>query len=738
VSASAGDIVTRTRPDGRFGLVLPESATTVRVTADGYRAVQRDIAATSERLDFVLEPAPYRLAAVSVTGRTRADLDAIPGAATVVGPAVLRERAPISVMDALRTVPGVQTADEDPFGLNLNVGIRGLPPRRSSRTLLLEDGVPILLGPYGDPSMHYAPPVEALDRIEVLKGSSQIMYGPQTTGGVVNFVTRRPPLHGTRASLVLGGGSHGYRNAGIMAGTAHGAGGVALDYMYREGTGVRTEQGHRLHNAILSGLLTVGSGQSILAKASVWNEASNISETGLTQAEFEEDPYSLPFSAAGRFDVRRYGALLMHEIERGRVVARTRAYASHTDRVSWRQSGESEERIEDDDYADDFNCAPAATTYEECGNQGRPREYTVAGIEPRVSIDVATSMATLDFGMRLHQEHARRRQFTGDTPMSREDDAVLTRDNDITTNALAAFARSRLQLGALMLSPGLRVEHIRQEIRNRFPGSEAAMDAGYTQYLPGIGATMGVADGATLFAGIHRGFAPPRPADVYSPQPGQPVVLVDPETSWNWEAGARLQPHPGVSAEATFFRMDFGNQIIEAPAGTGQRFTNGGSTLHQGVEMAAELRPGLLQGTRHDVALSVAWTFIPVARFREDDERPAIAGNRLPYAARSLASASATYMHRTGITAGASLEHTGEQYADAANRHEPAADGQSGLLPAYTVTHAFASYDVPRAPLRLRASVRNLFDRVYITQRNEGIYTGMRRLLRAEVQWTLE
>src|SRR5690606_28150844 len=94
--------------DGRYRLVIGAGvASRVRVSADGYHAIELDDVSVSSgvRRDIVLEPSPFRLAAVSVIGRTRPELAAIPGAATIIGPAVLRDRAPISVMDALRTVP---------------------------------------------------------------------------------------------------------------------------------------------------------------------------------------------------------------------------------------------------------------------------------------------------------------------------------------------------------------------------------------------------------------------------------------------------------------------------------------------------------------------------------------------------------------------------------------------------------------------------------------------------------
>ncbi len=70
--------------------------------------------------------------------------------------------------------------DEEGFGLRPNIGIRGLNPTRSSKLLLLEDGIPLAYAPYGDNASYYHPPVNRFERIEVLKGSSQILFGPQT------------------------------------------------------------------------------------------------------------------------------------------------------------------------------------------------------------------------------------------------------------------------------------------------------------------------------------------------------------------------------------------------------------------------------------------------------------------------------------------------------------------------------------------------------------------------------
>ena len=724
--------------DGRFRLrIAQENEVTLQASAMGHSPAGARAQQGEGLVIIVLDRAPHELPTVTVTGSTQPEIARLPGASTVIGTTVLRERAPVSVAEVLRSVPGIHAAGEDPFGLNLNVGFRGLPPRRSARTLLLEDGVPILLGPYGDPSMHYAPPVESLERIEVLKGSAQIENGPQTVGGVLNFVTRRPPVEGSHGAVALGGGVPGYRSGHLNVGTGRNGYGIALDLTMREGEGVRQEQNHRVLNGMLTGHLPLGEGHGLLLKGSIWDESSRTSETGLTQQEFEREPFSLPFAADGYFAVRRYLGQAVHEAGEGAVRLRTNAYLSSTSRASWRQSGESEERLGEDDYEEDFNCAPGAVSYDHCGNQGRPRDYLVAGVEPRLTIDFpfAGDAGALDVGLRLYRERVRRRQFSGPTAESREGDAELTRDNEIATRVVAGFVRTRLRAAGISLSPGVRVERIWQDIYNRFPGSEAEAAQSYTQILPGVGASYGTPAGVTLFAGLHRGFAPPRPADVYRPEPGQPVALLDPETSWNWEAGGRFEPRAGLRAEATLFGMDFVNQIVDAPAESRQRFINGGRTLHQGIEFSARASIGTLLRRMDDLTLDFAYTFLPVARFESGARVGEIVGNRLPYAPRHTASAGATYAHRSGVTLGAALEHTGSQFADDDNTVSGSASGQSGILPSYTVTNAFTSYSLPASRLQLRLSVHNLADVLYITQRNEGIQTGMRRLARAEIRW---
>lgn len=698
---------------------------------------------TPAHLTDSLTQARRPLATVEVVAAAGSARRGHPGAISSVDAARLAALAATSVKEALRSVPGVHVVDEDAFGLNLNVGIRGLPPRRSQRVLLLEDGMPIHLGPYSDPSAHYHPPVDALERIDVVTGASQIAFGPQTVGGVVNFVRRAPPPH-PDARLALSGGDRDYRAGRLSLGGSWRGNGVVLDAGRRSGDGTRRGHAHQVDDLSLRAHMPLGMRQQLALSLADYREASRYGEAGLSQDEYARDPYqnSLPNDV---FDLTRRAAQAVHEFVVGdRATVRTQLYHQRVSRTAWRQASTSADRLGSASYERAFRCAPGAVSVNDCGNTGRPRRYSFAGAESRVMLDHAWSSwrGALEIGVRVHDELMRRQERDGATATAR--DGPLSRDNAVRTRAASAFVLERLSRGGFSLTPGVRLETVRAENRNLL-ASTSASDR-YTEVLPGVGLAWTPGDTSrgrlTFVTGVHRGFAPPRPADVLNPAPGEGIVQVDAETSVMLEAGARLNLGAIGRLDVMAFHIAFDNQVVRGSlVGLGQRYVNAGRARHEGLEVGAAISISRLLGERWPAPAGVlesdvAWTFLPVARFHDDrtstvEVGQSILGRRLPFAPRSLLHAGVAWQHLTGLRLRVDADAVSSQYSDDVNSVAPSAQGRRGLIPAYHVFNTSA-----RLPLRtaartsaLTVALKNVLNRTYITDRQEGIMTGAPRAL---------
>jgi Fe(3+) dicitrate transport protein len=259
-----------------------------------------------------------------------------------------------------------------------------------------------------------------------------------------------------------------------------------------------------------------------------------------------------------------------------------------------------------------------------------------------------------------------------------------------------------------------------------------------TRVIPGVGVSHTTGERVTVFGGVHRGFAPPRTEDIISNTGG--VIDLDPELSWNYEAGVRTTLRPGVGVDATVFRMDYENQIVPASlaGGVGATLTNGGATLHQGLELRAQIDSAPMTGSAHDIYLRVAYTYLPIAEFTgrrfsniSGFGTLSVSGNRLPYAPEQVGSIGVGYAYST-FDVRLEAVRTSDQFGDDLNTVAPTADGQRGLLPGYTVWNAALNYTAGRSTLFL--TVKNLFDELFIVDRTRGILPGSPRLVQAGVK----
>ena len=87
-------------------------------------------------------------------------------------------------------VPGVFVYDMDGTGNQLNISTRGLDPHRGWEFNIRKDGIVTNSDMYGYPASHYNVPMEAIERIELVRGTASLQYGAQF-GGMLNFVSKQ-------------------------------------------------------------------------------------------------------------------------------------------------------------------------------------------------------------------------------------------------------------------------------------------------------------------------------------------------------------------------------------------------------------------------------------------------------------------------------------------------------------------------------------------------------------------
>ncbi|HEX4947054.1 MAG TPA: TonB-dependent receptor, partial [Blastocatellia bacterium] len=321
---------------------------------------------------------------------------------------------------------------------------------------------------------------------------------------------------------------------------------------------------------------------------------------------------------------------------------------------------------------------------------------------------------------------------------------VTAEDNQRQNRAFSSYAQHRFLFGNFTVTPGLRWEHVKIERTNRL-GAPVTGRTDVTQWIPGLGVSYTLKERTTFFAGVHRGFSPPRPADIITTNGG--VLELEPELSWNYEAGVRSLPVKGVRVDAAFFRLDYQNQIVPAnlSGGVGATLTSAGETLHQGFEFATRVDSGTILNSPHNFYARVAHTWVKDAYYRgtrfssiSGFSNVSITGNRLVYAPKHLLTTTLGYSHPRGFDAMLEAIYTGAQFGDDLNTVAPSANGQRGLIAAYTYWNATANYRVGKFEQfqpTVFVAVKNLTDDTFVVDRRRGVLPGLPRLVQVGVKF---
>ena len=651
------------------------------------------------------------LPTILVIGSKLEDRQRQPAANTLVTAEELRLQQPRSTEEALRGVPGVSIKPEEETAIVGNIGIRGLSSS-DYKTLILEDGVPVAPGLFVGNGRYYNPRIQRMDGIEVLRGAGSLRYGPSTIGGVINYVTKNPE---PGIKIDVHAGSFNTHEWGIEAGGQAASGdatfGVVITRVKSDGF---MGKEFSMRDVMLKAGLEFGTNHRVGVKYTDYQNDANISYRGVFLAEYEAGSDRNP-APDDWFLTGRRSVDLNHEWAiNDNLRLNTVAFSSELYRDYWR-------------FATN-NTASAAERrwiYTDSLN-GNNRAFERLGIDSRLFLKHGTFGLENEAEVGLRFMSEKMRDVTVAAVRATPRTGTINREVIDAADSWSMHLQNRFVLtDHFAFTAGLRAEvyeQTRHDLRRTGAQGNRA-NTNNTELLPGIGFTWSFSDQIQGFANAYKAFSPALNGDALNGLDDQELSA---ERSINMEAGIRGSAGD-LEYEATLFRMDFDNQIIPANSNSQFQVTNGGKTLHQGLEVGVGTRLG--GGFSVDANL----TYIADAKFVGDRFSRAGAlmtpdDNRVPYTPEWIANLVVSY-ERGPVRSSVRLHHTGSQFTDVLNTraiNESLNGFFTGEIDSYTFADVSMLYRL-NDRLEFGATVKNVTDERYIASLRQGIYVGPER-----------
>ncbi|RHW22122.1 TonB-dependent receptor family protein [Pseudomonas jilinensis] len=669
---------------------------------------------------------PLQLPSMDVRSLVPSEVQGMPGAANLLSRETLDTYKPYSLHDAFDFVPGVRTIDDDVLGLRSGIGIRGAPPRRSRKVLLLEDGTSINNSAYLDSGAHYTPPMQRLEQIEVLKGAGQIVHGPLNNHGIINFRNLKPTAT-PQTKVELGAGNQDTRQVHLMHRRTEGPVGMVFAYTGQEADGTFDVEEHEFDDFYAALQWQVNERHQLATSATYFRERSQgYDESNLSLAEYRNKPRSKrQLDEAREFNnisVDYYKLDLTHNFQLSNDVRlSSKVFATELDRPRFQTRG---------------------TSPREGGvMEGRDRRYHTLGADSRIDIGNLHALGLehrLQAGLR-YEKH----RFADRRPVGRPGEYLkesnrgnvyaragvdgYTRDGRLVSydaEAVSGFIQNTLSWGDWAITPGLRYETYNQYKKTNFrPGSsaEGSRDKDSNSlWLPGISLLYSGFNATEIYAGIHRGYAPASARTDDFP--------LTPETGINSQIGVRSHALRGVSLDAAFFYNRIKDTLIRDSVDSfgDALFINAANSHVHGLDLGARIDSDAFYNSPYNLFAELALNFTK-ARFSNGP----LKGNQVPEVPTRVGSLTLGVEHAAGWQLSVTASHFGAFYTDIENTRAldvTGSEDDAGRVPGRTLWSARASYQLPtRLDTTLWLQGRNLSDKLYIADIQEGIRPGAPR-----------
>ena len=683
------------------------------------------------------------------------------GSAYYISPEEIRRLGYTDINRMLKAVPGVNMYEEDGFGLRPNISLRGTKAERSERISIMEDGVLAAPAPYSAPAAYYFPNVARMEAIEVLKGSSQVQYGPFTTGGAINLVsTPIPNSFSGKANISYGSKNTFKSHTSVGSSWKHF--GYMVEYLRYQSDGFKKYEDHAAkgfkRNDIIAKIRVKtdhvkGVNHALELKFGYADENSDETYVGLSADDFKKTPF-LRYAGSQmdklKTDHRQWVATYLLTFS-NKLKITTNAYYNYFHR-NWYKLNDVRAGItskEKRSIADVlvypetniryFDILTGKTDREEEALLVRAnnRTYRSRGIQTRAEyrFNLNEFFFDLEFGFRYHADEEDRFQWDDSYSMKNKKMVLFmegihgTNANRVTSaNALAGYLLAKLRYDAWTVTAGLRYEDV--DLLKKDYTKEDLARSGKVRIetpnharvlIPGVGLHYQLMPAASVFFGIHKGFAPPS-AELYQ----------KPESSVNMELGTRVAIG-NFRAELIGFYNNYSNMLgsdlaASGGAGTLEQF-NVGEARVKGAEFLVQYQP-LPKNCNVRLPLQVSYTYTDTEirnSFESHSWGNVARGDEIPY----------IFKHALNMQLGIECKWFYANIGARYNSDMRTSPGQGTIaerekVPANLIFDASLNVFVNKY-LTVRLNAINLTNRVYLTSRHPaglraghpfGIYAG--------------
>ena len=619
----------------------------------------------------------------------------------------------------LGRIPGLNITESESGGFIANgVGVRGLNPNQSIEMNVRQNGYNITGDVYGYNETYYAPPMEAVHSIEVIRGAASLQYGAQF-GGVINYITKTIPTDKTfytEISQTLG--SYGLFNTYVASGFRRNEWSVFGCAQYRILDGWRENSNQKQFSGFAN--ITYQPNTKFKISFEFSSLRNNIHMPGgLTDSMFNENAQQ---SNRARNWVESPWNILsvksQYAISEKTSLNFSASYLNGARNLVWFKT----------------NDASNVDIIDPSIKLQAPREVEIENMESFNSelrllhqYALGSNKNTLAGGVRFARANFERfeeGEGNSNADFSLEQKGYGKQQYYRTTN-IAPFIENIFYFGEkFSVTPGLRFEYLSSTAKgySHDDTSNTVFDVNAAQTRTFLLAGLGAQYKFTRFTNAYANFSQAyRPIDYAELTPIGTIAHVDPNLKdadgYNVDLGYRGTVSNFLNFDVSLFFLNYNNRIglttLKDAQGNEYLYrTNISRSIHKGLESYIEcnftkwIDPTVLKG---GVSIFNSLTYTN-AKFTDG----AYANNFVEYAPEWIHRVGITYANARGFSATAQLSEQSKSFSDANNTAFDAG-GIVGILPSYKVLDVSASYNLKTCTVR--GGVNNFTNEKYFTHR---------------------